>query len=633
MPTTVLDCIKQVFPVSTQTDDLEDWHDRAEALLEADQLQKPEAPWILPPWFPTDLFAVTVYLLDTAGAFSFFDPDPSANNHSSGTARFALSYGDRTSCEDSARKWIKREEKKRPEGPPMEVYDLWQQLIAAAPLKIRERHPVNDAPSWWIVALKLMIISDEACFDIGKPSTGNEPFFRKVIRDLTITQYAEKQADVLAGGDAFRAHGSERSFAMLADTDVVNVFPKSRISISGCSHRNFSRNLTMLPKAGSVRCHWLFQPNDVAEDDDVPVDILIIPYPFTLKARSFRASPTQSAKDSMPSGAKFKERPNWCNFDLKQDWLAEEDPTELAEGLLRAAKTDVDSVNGIVFPEYSLDFETFVSLCKRLKKLEPKLEFIVAGTRNNCDPAAIGPSNYVMTAVWHAYEGEQRLMVSSRRKHHRWMLSAAQLESYALTSTLDPRVNWWENMYIGQRELHFHPLRKNSLFSAMICEDLARSDPCHEVLRSIAPNLVFVLLLDGAQIPGRWSARYASSLSDDPGSSVLTLTAFGMVDRSNKTRMHPHQEAVAFFSSAFGQTPIHLPYKDGARGVLISLVSQADPRQQTIDGRVSDTSRAWRLASTQPVKPLAPVERKKAPSIKPRPKLANRRPHDITKLR
>jgi hypothetical protein len=626
MPATVLDCIKQVFPVSTQTDDPKDWEQRSRALLEIDQLKRADAPWLIPPWFPTDLFAVSAFLLDTAGAFSYFDPNPDANGVSGAAARFALSYDDRIDCEKTAEKWIRGEKNKKPSGPPGKVIELWRDLITKATAKVRDRYSIENVPDWWNLALRLMIIADETCVDIGKPPNGPEPYFRKVIRDLTITQYGERQSNILADGNAFRANGSERSFAMLSDTDVVNVFPKSRISVSGCSHRNFSRNLAMLPKAGAVRCHWLFQPNGVAEDDDVPVDILIIPYPFTIQARSFRSTPGQSAKDSMPDGTKFKQRPNWCNFDLNQDWLIEEDPALLAESLLRSARKDVDSVNGVVFPEYSLDFETFVSLCERLKKIEPKLEFIVAGTRNNCDPDVVAPSNYVMTAVWHDFDGEQRLMVSSRRKHHRWMLSSAQLESYALTSALDPRVNWWENMYIGQRELHFHPLRKNSLFSAMICEDLARSDPCHEVLRSIAPNLVFVLLLDGAQIPSRWSARYASSLSDDPGSSVLTLTAFGMVDRSNKTRLHPHQEAIAYFSSAFGQTPIYLPYKDGARGVLISLVSQADPRQQTIDGRVSDTSRAWRLASTQPIKPLPSKEKKVTSPINRRPAITKRRP-------
>jgi hypothetical protein len=66
----------------------------------------------------------------------------------------------------------------------------------------------------------------------------------------------------------------------------------------------------------------------------------------------------------------------------------------------------------------------------------------------------------------------------------------------------------------------------------LVCEDLARPDPVTDVVRSIAPTLVVALLLDGPQLAARWPARYASVLADDPGCSVLTLTALGMTQRS-----------------------------------------------------------------------------------------------------
>jgi hypothetical protein len=59
-----------------------------------------------------------------------------------------------------------------------------------------------------------------------------------------------------------------------------------------------------------------------------------------------------------------------------------------------------------------------------------------------------------------------------------------------------------------------------------------RPDPVTDVVRSIAPTLVVALLLDGPQLAARWPARYASVLADDPGCSVLTLTALGMTQRS-----------------------------------------------------------------------------------------------------
>ena len=383
---------------------------------------------------------------------------------------------------------------------------------------------------------------------------------------------------------------------------------EGRVELHFCTPRLELTTGTILPKVGASRCHWHMPPKELLEDDDMPVDILVIPFPFELKAKSFK--PTHEAKESLPGGNKSKVRPLWGNFELKQDWLYETDIVDLSVQLMKAAKQDVETVNVVMFPECSLNFETFGRVCSELKKIEPALEIVIAGSSDNCDPETDGPGNYAMTAVWHDFGQGPRAVISSRKKHHRWMLSANQLESYALTSTLDPRANWWETHNIGQRELHFHPFRKNSLFSTMICEDLARSEPCHEVLRSVAPNLVFVLLMDGPQIANRWSARYASTLSDDPGSSVLTLTCFGLVERSNQTQMFDRQEAVAYFSSPFGQTPIYLPYKDGARGVLITLTSMLETGQQTIDGRVSDNSRAWKLTSTQPVRPLPKAKNK-----------------------
>src|SRR5690606_18576218 len=65
--------------------------------------------------------------------------------------------------------------------------------------------------------------------------------------------------------------------------------------------------------------------------------------------------------------------------------------------------------------------------------------------------------------------------------------------------------------------------------SVLICEDLARQDPVAELVRAVGPNLVIALLMDGPQLEGRWSDRYATVLADDPGSSVLTVTNAGMV--------------------------------------------------------------------------------------------------------
>ena len=65
-----------------------------------------------------------------------------------------------------------------------------------------------------------------------------------------------------------------------------------------------------------------------------------------------------------------------------------------------------------------------------------------------------------------------------------------------------------------------------------VCQDLAAIDDVAELVRSVGPTVIYTPLLDGPQLSSRWSARYASVLADDPGSAVLTLTSYGMVQRS-----------------------------------------------------------------------------------------------------
>jgi hypothetical protein len=61
-------------------------------------------------------------------------------------------------------------------------------------------------------------------------------------------------------------------------------------------------------------------------------------------------------------------------------------------------------------------------------------------------------------------------------------------------------------------------------------EDLARPDPVGDLVRSVGPNLVIALLMDGPQLRARWSGRYAMSLADDPGSFVLSVTSLGTTE-------------------------------------------------------------------------------------------------------
>ena len=71
----------------------------------------------------------------------------------------------------------------------------------------------------------------------------------------------------------------------------------------------------------------------------------------------------------------------------------------------------------------------------------------------------------------------------------------------------------------------------NSTLVSLVCEDLAHNDDLAQLIRSVGPTIVATRSWTDPS-SSRWTARYASVLADDPGSAVLTLTSYGMVERS-----------------------------------------------------------------------------------------------------
>jgi len=210
-----------------------------------------------------------------------------------------------------------------------------------------------------------------------------------------------------------------------------------------------------------------------------------------------------------------------------------------------------------------------------------------------------------LTRVWDDQNDPSFNQTKSRRKHHRWRINGSQAKTYGLSTALNPEIpNWWEDIPLGRRELVFHRFRKASVFSVLICEELARSDPCHEILRSVAPNLIFALLMDGPQIKSRWPAQYAANLADDPGSSVLTFISFGLIDRANQHGPHPANHSIAMWKDDSGTfVEIPMPQGVGPRGRLLSIKPE-EVCDATITGKRS-TERTWRLGSHLPVTLLA----------------------------
>jgi len=192
-------------------------------------------------------------------------------------------------------------------------------------------------------------------------------------------------------------------------------------------------------------------------------------------------------------------------------------------------------------------------------------------------------------------------LISYRQKHHRWRLEQSQIKTYALGASLDPNFGWWEDIDILSRSLDVYVLRGTTTVTTLICEDLARHDPCQELVRGIGPNLVFALLMDGPQLKARWPARYATVLAEDPGCSVLSFTSLGLIERSNASGLVPACRSIGLWRDDRGETT-ELSIAPDAHALCISLHS-TDFEEFTLDGRSDNkTSESWRLRGVQPVR-------------------------------
>lgn len=570
--------------------------------------KSPIAAWQVPPALPYDLFAVCGYLIQTSGLMSFYEPDPYKDPFISpgDPLQVTLSIAERKKCEEVGKQWLNSEGE-----IPIDVRSMWQSLLSwwNSPVRATEYQRFHKAldeskpcPKWWNYILKLFIIADEACDGVGHVYYGQErglPFIHKYSM-IRLNSSRAKDMPLTNKKKLLRMGSQVATYASSVDPGVICVQPKVRVSRVGCTLRNLSRNLSLTGPIAGVRCHWQQLAGEPKVEDNEGLDILLIPLPYEINAKQFKPCGEQNSATS-----DVADYPNWGKFEIYQEWLEDKrEIKKLVQDLIKEAKKDVEIVNGIVFPELSLNFKIFRYLCKAVVEIEPNIEFMIAGTSSNCEEEN---ANCVMTAIWEnsitngGNEGEKISIsrLNSQRKHHRWRLERNQLTDYALAGQLSPEKDWWEDHQIGQREISFFQFRKSSVFASLICEDLARSDPVHEVIRSVAPNLLFSFLLDGPQISQRWSSRYASALADDPGTSVLTFTSYGLIKRVNENGCYAHSNSVGLWKDEAGVLrEINLP--EDAKGILLSL-SATTTTDVTIDGRVKYDAKSWRFNSQIPL--------------------------------
>jgi len=261
---------------------------------------------------------------------------------------------------------------------------------------------------------------------------------------------------------------------------------------------------------------------------------------------------------------------------------------DLVERLILAARDEVDSVDVVLLPECAVEEAEVFALEALLGR--SGVTMLVAGVRQRSAEPGRLPGNWVHIGVNPKLEKGASLPDSTgetwfhirQNKHHRWSLDERQVLQYHLGGALHPHIRWWEATDVPRRSIQFVELGDEITFVSLVCEDLAQIDDVAEVIRSVGPTFVYTPLLDGPQLSSRWAARYAGVLADDPGSAVLTLTSYGMVQRS---RPHGRDSSPVV---ALCKDPVRglreIPLESGAQGVLLTVCGDCATRR-SVDGR------------------------------------------------
>ncbi len=595
--TTVLDVIMSLFPHGYVD------HAGYRARLEATG-QQHRAPsgrhtsFENPPCSAVDLFALTGQLLLKSGAYHHISPTVAG-------ARIK----DKLTVSPAARKrWIASGKSWRGDRsldlpkPPAEVERLWKELMRFAGERVyRSPGYTVTARKWWEAAVALFCIADEAALDIGFQAEGRKSAQAEYIE----TPIRERQELARRAGKNWAPSTLSRT----ANPDQVCILPKSRTPRVGCTLRSLSHNLSLLPGRGLARAHWSLAPISQAYDSDgstKPFNLIVLPLPFGIQAHAFKGMPADEG-----SWGWFDVVPHWCpptGYETSPDGMT--DFLSFIEDVISRAAQDVGSVQALVLPEAALSQEAFKALCERLRGIEG-FELLIAGLFDGPLPVGKGirHGNFTgMARFSRSSKGTVAYDISIREKHHRWRLDRGQIETYALGASLDVNRGWWEHIDLLSRTLDVFVLRGGASVTTLICEDLARNDPCQELVRGIGPNLVVALLMDGPQRKDRWPARYATVLAEDPGSSVLSVTSLGLIRRTNQAgHFAPANEIALFRDDTGATTEIRLPA--GAQAMCLTLQPTA-LTERTLDGRPDKSdAQSWRLSGVQPVRIDEPNEK------------------------
>lgn len=403
--------------------------------------------------------------------------------------------------------------------------------------------------------LRLIVAADEAFAPDLFKTAEKGCLFNLVMEQIKVTQGATDY---------------QLSFS---DKHVGAVHVKSTVCQSGVSLNSITHNMAYIKPEINLK---------IIDRDEGPIEkdvlnILILPWPLNVPRESFTP---------INNGHQMLEMENDFGFFSYEP----HEKIELNDILTttREAYEVMGNIDLIVLPECALEQISAQDLAEKIildsKQHGYNCPAFISGTYE-VSKGAYGRNQLTMfvppdTENEEIERAKPDILVQN--KHHRWFLDRPQLFNYKLGSLLSPARKWWEYIDVSDRSLITYRCHKQSVqISPLICEDLARQDPVAPAVRALGPTLIVALLLDGAQLKNRWPGRYASFLSEDPGSSVLTVSPLGMTLRSDGTGFPPSR-GVAFWSEPGDYRELSLE-KD--KKAIVLTLEKRSLLQWTADGR------------------------------------------------
>jgi hypothetical protein len=410
-----------------------------------------------------------------------------------------------------------------------------------------------------VALIKLSGYADEASYNMGLPivNPDADPF-------LQVASFLLEKNGKL-------------SFCNRVPTNKARVLAKKHTPQQGLTLRSMTHHMSLC-MPWEVDAQW----HEIAANrhDDI-LNLLILPWPLNIDVKDFRPAGGVPANNLFSEDRLFE----YVRSPLASDALESKVRKALDKALAKVAKIDA-----LVFPElaltrYEWDVVEKIAVDRKLLLIAGITDDVEQTTQRQVNSCRIRLAN--ISEPQEVQEVREVREAYRQAKHHRWCLDRSQVLQYDLGGQIPSTKRCWENSHIGKREVFFATIGGWLTFSVLICEDLARQDPIADTLRSVGPNLVVALLMDGPQLASRWSARYASVLADDPGTSVLTVTSLGMCVRSRPAQTGPTPFTASrviglWKDKLYGFREISLPEK--TEGCVLSLSFEAR-EEFTADGR------------------------------------------------